>query len=164
MNRIQPHHVLVRVNPRANPKDRARTRVLSDDESVRFGLCSPTLAPSAPWSRCCCLTAQRRDEVAHMSRREIGGGEIWTIPADRYKTKGRQQDAHQRHYRTGFPSRLELQVRRSGECRSLSDFGSTTKAPEPPGPSSCVPVTNDSVEVGVLYRARWVAKFFLRRD
>jgi integrase len=33
------------------------------------------------------LTAQRRDEVAHMSREEIGNDGIWTIPAERYKTK-----------------------------------------------------------------------------
>ena len=33
------------------------------------------------------LTAQRRDEVARMSRKEIGPDGIWTIPAERYKTK-----------------------------------------------------------------------------
>jgi integrase len=33
------------------------------------------------------LTAQRRDEVAHMRYSEIGADKIWTIPAERYKTK-----------------------------------------------------------------------------
>ena len=33
------------------------------------------------------LTAQRGDEVANMSRGEIGRDGIWTIPAERYKTK-----------------------------------------------------------------------------
>ena len=33
------------------------------------------------------LTAQRRDEVAQMSRNEIGEDGIWAIPAERYKTK-----------------------------------------------------------------------------
>ena len=33
------------------------------------------------------LTGQRRDEVAHMSRNEIGKDGIWVIPAERYKTK-----------------------------------------------------------------------------
>ena len=33
------------------------------------------------------LTAQRRDEVAHMSRNEIDKDGIWVIPAERYKTK-----------------------------------------------------------------------------
>jgi len=77
----------VRVKPRANPKDRARTRVLSDEEirviwavlskAQTFGAIVKTLL----------LTAQRRDEVAHMSRREIGHDGIWVIPAERYKTK-----------------------------------------------------------------------------
>jgi integrase len=77
----------VRVKPRANPKDRARTRVLSDeeiraiwpplDEVGTFGALIKTLL----------LTAQRRDEVAQMSCKEIGGDGIWIIPADRYKTK-----------------------------------------------------------------------------
>ena len=77
----------VRVKPRANPKERARTRVLSDEEiriiwaalgeKRTFGAIVKTLL----------LTAQRRDEVAHMSRREIGHDGIWVIPAGRYKTK-----------------------------------------------------------------------------
>ena len=33
------------------------------------------------------LTAQRRDEVAQISHKEIGSDGIWTIPAERYKTK-----------------------------------------------------------------------------
>jgi integrase len=77
----------VRVGPRSNPKDRARTRVLSDDEirilwsalgeASTFGALLKTLL----------LTAQRRDEVANMSWKEIGTDGIWTIPAERYKTK-----------------------------------------------------------------------------
>jgi integrase len=77
----------VRVGPRANPKERARTRVLSDDEiriiwsalgeAGTFGALLKTLL----------LTAQRRDEVANMSWKEIGTDGIWTIPAERYKTK-----------------------------------------------------------------------------
>src|SRR5450755_2701057 len=71
----------VRVKPRANPKERARTRVLSDEEirviwaalneTRTFGAIVKTLL----------LTAQRRDEVAHMSRSEIGHDGIWVIPA-----------------------------------------------------------------------------------
>ena len=62
-------------------------RVLSDDEirvlwpmldeAGTFGALVKTLL----------LTAQRRDEVAHMSRAEIGKDGIWTVPAERYKTK-----------------------------------------------------------------------------
>lgn len=79
--------VFVRAKPRANAKDRARTRVLSDEEirvlwhvlgnSGTFGALVKTLL----------LTAQRRDEVARMSRAEIGLDGIWVIPAERYKTK-----------------------------------------------------------------------------
>src|SRR5205814_1784507 len=77
----------VRVKPRARPKERARTRVLSDEEiravwatlseGQTFGSIVKTLL----------LTAQRRDEVAHMSRKEVGHDGIWEIPAWRYKTK-----------------------------------------------------------------------------
>ena len=77
----------VRVRARANPKERARTRVLSDeelriiwpllDEAGTFGALLKTLL----------LTAQRRDEVANMTWTEIGPDGIWTIPAERYKTK-----------------------------------------------------------------------------
>jgi integrase len=47
------------------------------DEAGTFGTLIKTLL----------LTAQRRDEVAQMSRAEIGVDGIWTIPAERYKTK-----------------------------------------------------------------------------
>ena len=77
----------VSVEPRANPKQRTRTRVLSDEEiravwpelreAGTFGALIKTLL----------LTAQRRDEVAHMRYSEIGADGIWTIPAERYKTK-----------------------------------------------------------------------------
>jgi integrase len=77
----------VRVGARASSKERARTRVLSDDElrilwpllneAGTFGVLLKTLL----------LTAQRRDEVANMAWTEIGADGIWTIPAERYKTK-----------------------------------------------------------------------------
>jgi integrase len=77
----------VRVKPRANQKERARTRVLSDDE---ISLIWPVLGKSSTFGamvKMLLLTAQRRKEVAHMSRSEIGKDGIWTIPAERYKTK-----------------------------------------------------------------------------
>ncbi len=79
--------ILVRVKPRANPKERARARVLSDEE---IRIIWPTLAKAGAFGtlvRTLLLTAQRRDEVARMSRKEIGQDGIWTIPAERYKTK-----------------------------------------------------------------------------
>ena len=79
--------LFVRVKPRANPKERARVRVLSDEEIRAIW---PVLAEAGTFGvlvRTLLLTAQRRDEVARMSRKEIGGDGIWTIPAERYKTK-----------------------------------------------------------------------------
>ena len=78
---------IVRVGPRAAPKDRARTRVLSDDE---LRVIWPLLGKGGTFGamlKTLLLTAQRRDELANMRRQEIGEDQIWTIPAERYKTK-----------------------------------------------------------------------------
>jgi integrase len=77
----------VRVEPRANSSDRARTRVLSDEEIRTIW---PALAEAGTFGalvKMLLLTAQRRDEAAQISRKEIGEDRIWTIPAERYKTK-----------------------------------------------------------------------------
>jgi integrase len=77
----------VRVGARANPKERARTRVLSDDE---LRILWPLLSEAGTFSallKTLLLTAQRRDEVANMTWTEIGVDGTWTIPAERYKTK-----------------------------------------------------------------------------
>ena len=78
---------IVRVEPRANAKDRARTRVLSDDE---IRIIWPVLGEAGTFGaliKALLLTAQRRDEVASMSFKEIDEDGIWTIPPERYKTK-----------------------------------------------------------------------------
>jgi integrase len=77
----------VRVRARANPKERARTRVLSDDEIRTIW---PLLGKAGTFGallKILLLTAQRRDEVANMAFKEIGADGVWTIPAERYKTK-----------------------------------------------------------------------------
>jgi integrase len=77
----------VRVGARANAKERARTRVLSDDE---LRVIWPLLSEAGTFGallKMLLLTAQRRDEVANMTWSEIGVEGIWTIPAERYKTK-----------------------------------------------------------------------------
>src|ERR1700733_14500828 len=77
----------VRVGARANPKERARTRVLSDDE---LRIVWPLLSEAGTFGallKTLLLTAQRRDEVANMTWAEIDPDGIWTIPAERYKTK-----------------------------------------------------------------------------
>ena len=78
---------VVRGMARIKPKERARTRVLSDDEIRAIW---PELTKAGTFGaliKTLLLTAQRRDEVAQMSRKEIGADGIWTIPAERYKTK-----------------------------------------------------------------------------
>jgi integrase len=78
---------VVRGMARVKPKERARTRVLSDKEIRAIW---PELAKAGTFgafTKTLLLTAQRRDEVAQMSRKEIGSDGIWTIPAERYKSK-----------------------------------------------------------------------------
>ena len=78
---------IVKGMARTRPKERARIRVLSDDE---IRLIWPALGEAGTFGallRTLLLTAQRRDEVANMSMKEIGTDGIWTIPAERYKTK-----------------------------------------------------------------------------
>ena len=77
----------VRVKPRANPKDRARTRVLSDEEIRHVWAALDDAGTFGTLVKTLLLTAQRRDEVAHLSYKEIDKDGIWTIPAERYKTK-----------------------------------------------------------------------------
>ena len=78
---------VVRGMARIKPKERARTRVLSDDE---IRIIWPVLGEAGTFgalAKALLLTAQRRDEVAQMRRKEIGEDAIWEIPAERYKTK-----------------------------------------------------------------------------
>jgi len=74
---------------RTKGKDRARDRVLSDEEmrDLWAALDRAKVPPCYPrFIRALLLTGQRRNEVARADWREIGSG-IWTIPAARYKTK-----------------------------------------------------------------------------
>jgi integrase len=65
--------------------ERARDRVLSDDE---LRLIWPCLTGTfGGLVRALLLTAQRRSEVGQMHWREIDKDGVWTIPAERYKTK-----------------------------------------------------------------------------
>jgi len=78
---------IVKGMARTKPSERARDRVLSDQE-IRdlWAACDSAKPPIfGPYVRTLLLTAQRRDEVANMRRSEIEGS-VWTIPAERYKT------------------------------------------------------------------------------
>jgi integrase len=75
---------------RSKPKERARKRVLADDE-IRdlWSALDSTKYISDAYRRVVrtlLLTATRLNEAARMSADEIDG-DVWTIPASRYKTK-----------------------------------------------------------------------------
>src|SRR5262249_32316714 len=77
---------IVRGMARSKPEDRARERVLTDDE-LRAVWTTAERFPG-PWGqfvRFLLLTAARRTEAASMTWSEISNGS-WTIPAARYKT------------------------------------------------------------------------------
>lgn len=79
---------IVRGMARVRPRERARTRILTDDELRALWTATEDTQPMlfGPLVRLLLLTAQRRDEVANASWSEIEGTK-WTIPAERYKSK-----------------------------------------------------------------------------
>jgi integrase len=77
----------VKVEPRANAKEHARARVLTDDEIRTLWPLLDHAGTYGALVKVLLLTAQRRDDVASMSRAEIGTDGIWVIPAVRYKNK-----------------------------------------------------------------------------
>jgi integrase len=78
---------MVRVAARASIKERARTRVLTDDELRTIWFALNTAGTFGALLKTLLLTGQRKDEVARMTRKEIGSDGTWTIPAERYKTR-----------------------------------------------------------------------------
>ena len=73
---------------RTRPKERARSRVLSDQEirDVWKALDTARVPKAFPaFAQTLLLTCQRRDECSRMAWQEIDG-DIWEIPAKRYKT------------------------------------------------------------------------------
>jgi integrase len=79
---------VVRGMARLKPSDRERERVLADDEirdvwAALDAITEPTCLPA--YVKTLLLTATRRGETADMSTTELEG-DVWTIPAARYKT------------------------------------------------------------------------------
>jgi integrase len=80
---------VVRGMARLKPSDRERERVLADDEIRDVWAALDTIKEPAcfpAYVKTLLLTATRRSETADMSTAELEG-ELWTIPAARYKTK-----------------------------------------------------------------------------
>jgi len=76
---------IIRGMSRSSPRERARQRILSEDE-LRAIWHAEIPQPWGAFVRFLLLTAVRRNEAARMARSELSGSE-WTIPAGRYKTK-----------------------------------------------------------------------------
>jgi integrase len=73
---------------RTKPKQRARSRILNDEEIRDLWHATNAMdmpPPYAAFMRALLLTCQRRDEVARMAWEEIDG-DLWEIPGARYKT------------------------------------------------------------------------------
>ena len=84
---------IIEASPAANVKapgqERARDRVLTDDELRAFlKACEAMGEPFGPLLRLLLLTGQRRDEVAAMPWAEVDlPGAVWRLPAARTKNK-----------------------------------------------------------------------------
>jgi integrase len=77
---------IVRGMARTKPKERARSRILTDDEIRAVWAASEgSHGVFGPLVQFLLLTAARRTEAAAMRRSEVAGN-IWTIPQERYKT------------------------------------------------------------------------------
>lgn len=81
---------IVRGMARTKPKERARKRVLTDDE-IRDVWAALETAPDLPacyppFVKSLLLCVTRRNESAYMNSIEVEG-DNWTIPGDRYKNK-----------------------------------------------------------------------------
>jgi integrase len=78
---------IVRGMTRTKPKERARQRVLSDDELRAVWKTAEAMQnPFGHLVRFILLTAARRNEAARMRREELSGND-WLIPAARHKSK-----------------------------------------------------------------------------
>lgn len=80
---------IVRGMARTKPKQRARKRVLVDDEirDIWTALDTAKVPACYPrYVRSLLLTMTRRNEASEMHSTEVDG-DIWTIPGERYKTK-----------------------------------------------------------------------------
>jgi integrase len=81
---------IVKGMSRTKPKERNGKRTLADDEirDVWAALENLDDAPACypAFVKCLLLTATRRNETADMSVTELDG-DLWTVPASRYKTK-----------------------------------------------------------------------------
>jgi len=77
---------IVRGMSRSKPHERARKRILTDDELRTVWRAAEELGPAGRYVRFLLLTGARRAEAAGMRWAELDGAD-WTLPAARNKTK-----------------------------------------------------------------------------
>ena len=119
---------------RVRPRERARTRVLSDEEILFIWPALEEVGNYGAFVKMLLLTAQRNQEVAHMSCKEISDDGVWTIPADRHKSKRPHHVPLSRAALTliaaqpkvadcdyVFPSRAKTPYTRSGKSKVVLD-------------------------------------------
>jgi integrase len=82
---------IVRGMGRVKPRERARKRILADDE-IRDLWAALDVVEGVPacyprFVKTLLLTATRRNEASDMHKLELDSDVVWTIPGERYKTK-----------------------------------------------------------------------------
>ena len=116
---------IVRGMARTRPSERARDRILSDDELRKVWAAGEGCGVYGSYLRFLLLTAARRTEVAGMSWAEIDGSD-WTLPAARNKTKldlVRPLSRAAQDILEKLPKGLEFVWSANGGAKAISDFG-----------------------------------------
>ena len=116
---------VVRGMARTKPSERARERVLTDDELRQVWQYASDHGVYGSYLRFLLLTAARRSEVAGMTWAEINGGD-WTLPAARNKTKldlVRPLSRAAQDILEGLPKAVGFVWSSNGGARAISDFG-----------------------------------------
>jgi integrase len=78
---------IVKGMARTKASERARSRILADDELRAVWAASAAPGPFPTLVRFLLLTAARRSEASHLSWAEVADNGDWTLPASRNKTK-----------------------------------------------------------------------------
>jgi integrase len=81
------HSPIIKGMARIRPKDRMRSRVLSDDELRRVWKACDSMGVFGNYVQFLLLTCTRRNEAARIRRSEVSDGGDWLIPSSRYKSK-----------------------------------------------------------------------------
>src|SRR5215469_13288331 len=116
---------IVRGMARTKPSERARERVLTDDELRKVLRAAEGCGVYGSYLRFLLLTAARRSEVAGMTWAEIDGGD-WTLPAARNKTKldlVRPLSRMAQDILEELPKAVGFVWSTNGGAKAISDFG-----------------------------------------